>query len=167
MILIPDYLFDRVWEISPEFLGAHGIRGLILDIDNTLTFDHAPELPAQTAAWLARLKAAGLKAAIVSNNREARVRPFAALCGLDYVADALKPKRVGYERSAAVLGEQAAQIAVVGDQLFTDVAFGNRFGCTTILVRPMGPDLPWYVKAKRVLEKPFMHYINRKRSDHD
>lgn len=163
MILIPDYLFRRVWDIPAEFLQEQGIRGLILDIDNTLTFDHAPEVPERTSQWLEKIRRAGVKAAIVSNNREARVRPFAEKCGLAYVAEALKPRKTGFERSCAALGETAKTIAVIGDQLYTDVLFGNRFGCTTILVEPMGPDLLWYVKAKRVLEKPFMPQIRRKR----
>ena len=166
MILIPGFLFCRIWDIPIDFLRKNEIHGVILDIDNTLTFDHAPELPDRTAQWLEKIEQAGIKAAIVSNNREARVKPFAERCGLSYVADALKPKRVGFERSCAVLGERAENIAVIGDQLFTDILFGNRFGCTTILVEPMGPDLPWYVKAKRVLEKPFMPYIHRKKKYH-
>lgn len=166
MVLIPDYLFNRIWDVSPAFLRARDIRGLILDIDNTLTFDHAPDLPDRTARWLDEIKAAGIKAAIVSNNRAARVRPFAEKCGLTYVSDALKPRREGFERSCAALGEDATHIAVIGDQLFTDILFGNRFGCTSIMVEPMGPDLPWFVKCKRILEKPFMIYIRKRKGEH-
>ena len=61
------------------------------------------------------------------------------------------------------LGATAKEIAVIGDQLFTDIAFGNRFGCTTILVERMGRDVPLFVKAKRVLEAPLMPYIRKRK----
>lgn len=35
---------------------------------------------------------------------------------------------------------QPAQTAIIGDQLFTDIAGGNKLGLYTILVRPLGPD---------------------------
>lgn len=163
MIIIPDFLFDRIYNITPEFLQENGINSLILDIDNTLTYDGAQDIPDAVSAWLDEIKRAGIKAAIVSNNKEARVRPFAEVCGLTYVAQALKPKHVGFERSCAVLDASAETIAVIGDQLFTDIAFGNRFGCTTIMVERMGRDLPWFVKLKRLLELPLMPYIRKRK----
>lgn len=163
MRIIPDYLFERIWEIDENFLREKDIRALILDIDNTLTFDGDADVPRETANWLDRMRAAGIKAAIVSNNSEARVAPFARLCRLPYIADALKPSEAGFVRSRELLGESAEHIAVVGDQLFTDIAFGSRFGCVTVMVERMGPDVPPFVKFKRVLEKPFMKHIRSTR----
>ena len=164
MGVIPQYLFHRITEITPEFLQQRGIRALILDIDNTLTFDNQPDIPPEVESWLRRMEGAGIRMAIVSNNREARVRPFAEACGgLAYVADAGKPSREGFVRSAKTLKAAPQEIAVIGDQLFTDMAFGNRFGCTTILVERMGPDIPAFVRFKRVLEAPLMPYIKRRK----
>lgn len=165
MKIIPDYLFSRVWDIQPAFLSSLGVRALLLDIDNTLAFDNRPEVPDEVRAWLEDLRTAGIRAAIVSNNREPRVRAFAAACGgLPYVCEANKPGRAAFLRSAQLLDAAPAEIAVVGDQLFTDIAFGSRAGCRTILVEKMGPDVPPFVKFKRVLEAPFMPYIRKHRS---
>lgn len=163
MNIIPDFLFERVWDIDEGFLRERDIRALILDIDNTLTFDGDGDVPPRTKYWLDRVRAAGIKAAIVSNNSEKRVAPFAEACRLPYIADALKPSEAGFARSRELLGESAEHIAVVGDQLFTDIAFGSRFGCVTIMVERMGPDIPPFVKFKRLLEKPFMGRIRRTR----
>ncbi len=164
MGVIPDYLFHRITEIEPEFLRQRGVSALILDIDNTLAYDNHPDVPPEVDAWLRKMERAGIRLAIVSNNKEPRVKAFAAACGnLAYVADALKPSREGFVRSAETLGATAKEIAVVGDQLFTDIAFGNRFGCTTILVERMGPDVALFVKAKRVLETPLMPYIRKRK----
>ena len=164
MGVIPDYLFRRATDIEPAFLRERGVEALILDIDNTLAFDNHPDVPPEIDAWLRGMERAGLRLAIVSNNRESRVKAFAAACGnLAYVADARKPSRAGFARSAETLGTTAEKIAVVGDQLFTDIAFGNRFGCTTILVERMGPDVPLFVRMKRVLEAPLMPYIKKRK----
>lgn len=164
MGFIPDYLFHRVTEIRPDFLRRRGVSALILDIDNTLAYDNQPDVPPEVDAWLREMERAGIRLAIVSNNKEPRVRAFAAACGgLAYVANACKPSRAGFARSAQALGAVAGEIAVVGDQLFTDIAFGRRFGCTTILVEKMGPDVPPFVKLKRVLEAPFMPYIRKRK----
>ncbi len=163
MGFIPDYLFNRIWDISPELLKNKGVSALILDIDNTLTFDGDADIPPEAARWLSDIKKAGIKAAIVSNNSEKRVGPFAEKCGLSYVASALKPSKAGFVRSRETLGADAASIAVIGDQLFTDIAFGKRFGCLTILVERMGPDKPLFVKSKRLLEWLFMKYVRKNR----
>lgn len=33
--LIPDYVFDSIYDITPEVLTAHGVRGVLVDLDGT------------------------------------------------------------------------------------------------------------------------------------
>lgn len=139
----------------------HGIAALLLDIDNTLTFDFDPELPEAVARWLAEMKAACVKGVIISNNSAERAEPFAKKCALPYVADAHKPSPRAFERAKALLSGEG-KIAMVGDQLFTDMAFGNGAGCVTIFVEPMGPERLFTVKLKRLLEKPFMPLVRKR-----
>ena len=42
--LFPDCYFHSIYDITPEFLKGKGIRGVILDIDNTLVFYAFPVL---------------------------------------------------------------------------------------------------------------------------
>ena len=67
MLITPEYVFKDVTHITPEFLAEKGIRGLVLDIDNTLTADRSQELPDEVAQWLETMKAAGIRMTIVSN----------------------------------------------------------------------------------------------------
>ena len=91
---------------------------------------------------------------IVSNNTEERVRPFAEILGLPYVADGKKPGTDGMRRAAEQLGGlRPEETAVIGDQIFTDVWGGNRFGALTIMVAPLGPETVPFIKLKRVVEK--------------
>ena len=75
----PTYVFDKVGEITPDFLAKKHIKGLLLDLDNTLTTHNNPVPPQSSLDWLANMKAAGIKLMIVSNNHAPRVKPFAAV----------------------------------------------------------------------------------------
>ena len=56
--LYPNAVARRVWQITPQLLNSWGVKGLILDIDNTLTADRSQELPDEVAGWLARMREA-------------------------------------------------------------------------------------------------------------
>lgn len=161
MSLLPDYFFNRITDIAPAFLAARGVKGLVLDIDNTLTFDGQNVLSDEAARWLGGIKSAGIEAMIVSNNQVERGRKFAALCGLPFVAMAFKPSQKTIPDVLKILAAPPLAIAVIGDQLFTDIRYGKRAGFITILVEKMGGDLPLFVKMKRVAERPAMRKLRR------
>ena len=127
-----------VYDIDLAALRAQGIRGIILDLDNTIVpwgaRHPAPELP----GWIAAARQAGLALCIVSNNIGSRVTSLAATLGLPLVTGALKPRRKALRRALTVMGTTPAETALVGDQIFTDILGGNRLGLHTILVRPSG-----------------------------
>ena len=52
MILTPEYIFKTIECIHPDFLAAHGIKALVLDVDNTLTADNSQVLEPTVQAWL-------------------------------------------------------------------------------------------------------------------
>ena len=153
-----DFAFRKTVDISPEFLKKHGIKGLILDVDNTLaTHDHP--VPAEgIKEWLESMRAADIKLIIVSNNDSARVKPFADPLGLDFVSDGGKPLKRGYAAAMKKMGLSPRETAAVGDQLFTDVWGAHNAGITMLYVEPIEPEpkSKRFIRFKRVLEKPFL-----------
>ena len=97
----PTYVFDKVGEITPDFLAKKHIKGLLLDLDNTLTTHNNPVPPQSSLDWLAKMKAAGIKLMIVSNNHAPRVKPFAEQLELDFVPEGKKPLTFGYTKAGA------------------------------------------------------------------
>ena len=145
-------------DITPSFLKKHGIKGLILDVDNTLT-THDNPVPAEgIPGWLDDMRKNGIKLIILSNNHDERVRRFAAPLGLDYVCDGGKPLKRGYTAAMKKMGLSAQETAAVGDQLFTDVWGANHSRIRMIFVQPMEPEprSKRFIRFKRVLEKPFL-----------
>lgn len=67
MLFKPTYVFNNVTEITVDFLNKHNIKGLLLDLDNTLTTHNNPVPPQSSLDWLEE-KESGIKMMIVSNN---------------------------------------------------------------------------------------------------
>ena len=152
----PTYVFNDITEITPAFLRRKHIRGLILDLDNTLTTHNNPEPPQSSLDWLAKMKAAGIKLMFVSNNNTARVTPFAERLGLDFVPNGAKPLPIGYIRARKRRGIPDRDLAAVGDQIFTDIWGCNIMGIRSIFVFPIEPETSLPFRIKRSIEKLFL-----------
>ncbi len=152
-LLYPTLYLPSIACLQPEQLQRWGVRGLILDVDNTLTTHDNPVPHPEVQRWLEVMRQAGVSMIILSNNHPPRVKPFAELLGLPFTADAAKPLPKGFRRAARELNLPKEQIAVVGDQIFTDVLGGNLFGAKTVLLQPIQPESTWFFRLKRRLEK--------------
>ncbi len=152
----PTYVFDKVGEITPEFLHKKQIKGLLLDLDNTLTTHNNPVPPQSSLDWLDKMRAAGIKLMIVSNNHAPRVTPFAEQLGLEFVSEGKKPLTFGYTRAIKRLGLEKRNVAAVGDQIFTDVLGSNLKGIRSIFVFPIEPETSLPFRFKRAIEKAFL-----------
>jgi HAD superfamily phosphatase (TIGR01668 family) len=144
--------------LTPEFCAEHGIRGIILDADNTLVPRKDYILREDTEAWIRSLQAAGCKLCILSNSGHPKaVAEMVGAHGMHTLCLARKPLRAGYRRALAHLGTALSESAMVGDQLFTDILGGNRMGMLTIMVRPMSTnDFILYRLFGRPVERPLM-----------
>ena len=135
--LIPDYVFDSIYDITPALLAKHGVRGVLIDLDGTMASHKAALPPEKLSPFVRTLPDAGLTVLVFSNNREARVGKFCRALGVDFISRAGKPFSAGFRRAAERLGLPLEQIAVVGDQIFTDILGGRNAGVLTLLVEPI------------------------------
>ena len=67
-----------------------------------------------------------------------------------------KPSPTGLARARRRLGVKKEELALVGDQIFTDSVGANLYGIRMLLVQPMYRDIKWNIRLKRHLEKPFL-----------
>lgn len=137
--LLPEQVVRSVFDIDLEALRARGVRGIIADLDNTLAGARTPAASPEMAEWLDRVRRRGFRVVIVSNNRRARVSAFAAPLGIPFISSARKPFSRSFRQAMELMGLSAGEVAVVGDQLLTDVLGGRRLGLHTILVSPIAP----------------------------
>ena len=158
----PEDEVNSVYDFPFERLTARGIRGIIFDIDNTLVPPDAA-VDARCRELIRSLKTAGFRICLVSNNKAARIAPFATALNLPFVERALKPRRYGYRRAMARMGTTPAETIAIGDQLFTDIWGANRAGMHSLLVKPMEPKEEIQILLKRFLERPVLWLYRRKK----
>ena len=160
-LLIPTYAYKRATDLSPEFFTEKGIKCLLLDVDNTLT-THDNPIPADgIEPWLDTIKQSGLNAVILSNNSDERVKPFAEKLSLSYIPRARKPLTFGITKACKEYNITKNEIALIGDQIFTDIICGNLKGILTVLVEPYELEDKFFLNLKRKLEKPILKKIKR------
>lgn len=149
----PDRYVTRLADVPHEELEEAGICGLIVDLDNTLMGFRQTELCVDHLAWVERAHDRGFKMVMVSNNFTERVTGIAKQLRIPCIPNALKPLPFGVMRAVKMLEMPHEKIAVVGDQLFTDVLAGKVCGLYTLLTEPIeAKDFP-ITKVFRFLER--------------
>lgn len=160
-MIYPDAYFNKVEEITIEFLNKNAIKALILDIDNTL-IDYSKIMTSSVENWAKNLKGQGVKIYILSNsNKKKKVENIAKILDVPYIYFGKKPLKMGFKKAKRELKEDSKNIAVVGDQIFTDVIGGNRCKMFTILVEPINEKDFWYTRWKRPIENKIKEKIRK------
>ena len=162
--LCPDEYYDRVEAVNPGALWERGIRGLILDLDNTLVKYHEHQVNSnELLAWFDHINQLGIKCCILSNNhRRQRISRIAQTLGIQFMARAGKPRRRPFRAAMHMLNTERHNTAVIGDQVFTDVLGGKRTGLYTVLIQPRSSRDFIGTRFVRCFETGIMRYFTTK-----
>lgn len=137
MIFYPKGYFNSITEITIDYLIKNKIKGLILDVDNTL-IDYDRNMPTEIEKWVENIRKAQIKMIILSNtNSKKKVKEVADKLKLDYINFGMKPFKINFKKAKEKLNLDKKNIAVIGDQIFTDIFGANRMGMFPILVEPL------------------------------
>ena len=158
---LPKLITAATTDITPELLAERGIRLLMLDFDNTIV-PYTTDVPTpRMEQWLLDMVKSDVQICVVSNSINDRVKRFCGKYGIPCITHAKKPFTKGIRECLDKFGVPASEAALVGDQIFTDTLGANSAGVTSILVKAIDNHNFW-LKARHVLEKPFI-YLARKR----
>ena len=163
MNLYPDLYLNSVIDINATLLKKNKLEALILDVDNTL-IDYYKNLIDGAEDWCENLKSEGIKCIILSNsNKKEKVETVAKKLGIKYVMFAKKPLKSGFKKALEKLEIKPEQVAVVGDQIFTDVVGAKRMKMFSILVKQVGEKDIFITKVKRPIENAIIKkYLREK-----
>lgn len=121
MIFYPNIYLNNVKDIKIELLKENNIKGLLLDVDNTL-IDFDLKILEGAKEWCDGLRKEGIKLCILSNtNKIEKVKIVAKELELPYINFAKKPFKKGFKRAIDMLRLDVKNVAAVGDQIMTDV----------------------------------------------
>ena len=168
MKYFPTKYIESILHIDPKELKINGIEGIILDLDNTIIDKSGEEIP-DFEKWKNSIIENGIKIILVTNNfLKKRIEKITKKYNLEYVSFARKPNTKGLIKAQKLMGiENPIKVAVIGDQVFTDVRGGNKAGMKTILVKPLSEKKDYMVtkilrnNEKKILKK-YEEYIKEK-----
>ena len=152
MILYPDFYCNNIKDIDINKLKENNIKGIILDVDNTLIdLDH--NLLEGAEEWCNNLKKQNINFCILSNsNKKEKVKKVAKLLDIPYIYFGTKPLKRGFKKAKEMLNLPYNELAIIGDQIFTDIIGGNRCKIYTILVEPISTRELFITAIKRGVE---------------
>ena len=161
-LLYPKQHLNSIFELDTAELRRLGIKGIIADMDNTLVPWNDRTVYPRLANWLDGLKKEGFRICIVSNNSADRGGQLARDLDIPAFWYAVKPRRRAFRKALIELNLPASAVAVLGDQIFTDVLGGNRMGLYTILVTPISDKEFIWTKLMRQFERLILRHLQRK-----
>ncbi|WP_298616434.1 YqeG family HAD IIIA-type phosphatase [uncultured Thermosynechococcus sp.] len=137
-LLQPNLILETtIDQLPPSLLEKYQLRGMVLDVDDTLLPTWDAEVPPNILAWLREIKR-HMPIWLVSNNlNHRRIERIARQVELPFLIGAGKPSRRKIRQAVQAMNLPYDRVAMVGDRLFTDILVGNRLGMFTILVQPV------------------------------
>ena len=153
---IPDMYQQSIYTIDYQKLLDKGIKCILFDLDNTLVPVTDRKPTKKLKELFDDLKDKGFKLIIFSNSHKKRLKPFKEELNVDCCASAKKPCK---EKFLLVLREyhyNVTEVAIIGDQILTDIVGGNRVGILTVLTNPISNKDFFVTKFNRFREKRIM-----------
>jgi hypothetical protein len=157
----PKLYSPAINRIDPRELRVRGVRGAIVDLDNTLVGFRALEPLEEDARWVRRAADAGVQVVVLTNNGTPWASEVAKNLGVPCIPRARKPLPGGFRRALKVLELEPHEVVVIGDQLFTDVLGAKLAGLDVILVDPLVRHDPWNTRPLRWIERIVMRGVPR------
>ena len=161
----PDEIVPGLASIDQDALLVRGIRGLLVDVDNTLVNWRGSDIPERHVAWIKQAKA-NFAVCLLSNTvTGSRLLRLAARLDLPSVGRwglGRKPFLGGYREALAKIGVPPRQTAMIGDQLLTDILGGNRLGMHTIMVQTLSEAEFFVTRVNRWIEAIIQARLTRR-----
>jgi len=153
--LCPNQIAQRLEYIDQQALTEQGIRGLVIDVDNTLTRWQAYDIAPQRLHWIQQAKERFAICLLSNSVRRERITELGQRLAIPAVGRFLlgrKPFAGGFQDAMRHTGTSPEHTAMIGDQLLADILGGNRLGMYTILVRPLSTHEFFLTRLNRPFE---------------
>lgn len=160
-IFVPDMYQKSIYTINYKKLKKNGIKCLLFDLNNTIA-SYDMTYPNDELRELMFELEKDFKVIIVSNSPKSRVRPFKEKLNIDSSFSSKKPFKKKFKKIMNMYNFKDTEIAMIGDELITDVLGGNRMNFTTILVNGISEEEPFHTRVIRYFERKIIKKINKK-----
>ena len=159
-IYVPDSYQESILKVNYELLKSKGIKCLLFDLDNTITLYKSKDCKKEVKELFDKIKK-DFKIIIFSNSPKKRVANIANILGVEYISRTFKPSPKKFIELFEEYKLNETEVAIIGDQILTDVKGGNNVGITTILVKPLSKKEMVLTKLSRKKEKKIMKKLGK------
>ena len=150
----PTIYKESIYDIDYNRLNKKNIKCLLFDLDNTLALIDDKKPSKKLIEFINELKKDFIVEIITNNASKKRVESYTKELGISATMMALKPFTCGLKKARKKYDLKKSEMAIIGDQLVTDIYAGNKYHITTILVDPL---------AKKDLKATFINrFIEKK-----
>ena len=134
-------------EIRFDWLQSKGIKGIILDLDNTIISEDDVYLSPGAIRWIDSTQSIGLKCILLSNgSRRQRAIIWSERLKLPLINPARKPLPHAFKQAFRWMKLPPHQVVVIGDSLHTDILGAWWVGCPSIQVSSLPHPPRWWEK---------------------
>jgi hypothetical protein len=131
--------------ISLECLIESRIRGVILDLDNTIVSEDDRYLSPYAEVWIEQAQDLGIRFFFLSNGkRRDRVEYWSNYLGIPAINPAKKPLPPAFRKAMKHMQLLPKQVVVIGDSRHTDVLGAWLVGCPSIQVASLPHPPRWW-----------------------
>ncbi len=159
--LRPDIYKNKMSDINFERLKENGIKLLLIDMDNTVLKYKEPCIDVEVRKTIEDLKNS-FQILLFSNGSKHRVKQISETISVPYVSSAFKPCKRKFLKLFKEYKIEPCEVAIIGDQLLTDIKGGNRVGITTILLCPLSEEENFFSRINRKREKKIFKKMGAK-----
>ena len=158
---VPDIYKKSIYAIDYNKLKNNGIKCLLFDLDNTIVPFNEKVPPKKVVDLFKKIKDLEFKIIIFSNSGKRRLKPFKETLDVDCCFRTKKPSIKKFLKVLEEFHYNESEVAIIGDQIMTDVLGGNRVGITTILINPISKKDFVFTKLNRIREKKIIKKLSK------
>lgn len=159
---IPDVYQKSIYTINYDKLYEKGIRCLLYDLDNTLVPIDVKTPNDKLKKLFKDLQKKGFRIIIFSNCFSKRLNTFKKDLKIEGISRANKPSSKNFIKVIKKYNYKISEVAIIGDQILTDIKGGNNVGITTVLVNQVGKKDFILTKINRLREKKILKKMDQK-----
>ena len=158
--LSPSYHFIVLSDIEIDWLKERRIKGLILDLDNTIVSEDDRYLSPQVKVWLCQVQESGIQIFLLSNGkRQARFLAWKEHLNITGIYNARKPFKSGFQQALRSMNLRPQDVIVIGDSFHTDVLGSKISRMKSIQVSSLPHPKRWWEKLiGTYIQKSYPHH---------
>ena len=161
--VIPNMYCKNIYDINTSLLLEKGLKKLVIDIDGTILPVDDINVSNELIKYFQLLKIKKFDICLMSNNNEDRVLPVANELDVKYLYKANKPLPEAFDNALKILNTiDKNSVAMIGDQMLSDIKGANEYGIFSILVNPIDKHNNIQTGTQRVLQRRIEYYLKKK-----